>query len=545
MTDPSPSNFHDLSWHNQAVFGNYAERAPQAQLENLRIWAYTDQISYGPGDMIQVHVNTNGPAFEIELLHDGVSQTVVYQSGPLTGVWRMTPQDCSVLGCDWPLSLRIPVASRWPSGGYILRATVLGQTGVPTQYDHIIIIRPAPDLPKHGRLLLIAATASWTAYNDWGGSNHYQGLCGPNANAFSPLLSIHRPYAKGFVTLPEDAPRAVLTTPPPMATAPQYPHMAWAFANGYSKKYASAGWASFERHFVQFATRAGFALDIISQTDLHRSGDLLQDYACVIMVGHDEYWSWEMRDHMDAYVNAGGNVARFAGNFMWQIRLEENASRQVCYKYTAPKADPVMVTGPRHLVTESWEVPALNRPGAASFGLDATRGMYASWSGCSPRGAKGFPIYRPDHWAFAGTGLYYGDVLGAESCIFGYEVDGLAYEMRDGLPYALSPQPHHRDFAILGLGLSSTLEEGDTIKPGETFLGSEDAEYVATVLEGEATPATIAKTKRGSGLIVNFKSGLGEVFHAGSTDWIAGLIRHDPLVEQVTSNVLNRYLNRT
>ena len=30
----------------------------------------------------------------------------------------------------------------------------------------------------------------------------------------------------------------------------------------------------------------------------------------------------------------------------------------------------------------------------------------------SPRGAKGFPVYRPEHWAFADTGLYYGDILG-------------------------------------------------------------------------------------------------------------------------------------
>ena len=39
-----------------------------------------------------------------------------------------------------------------------------------------------------------------------------------------------------------------------------------------------------------------------------------------------------------------------------------------------------------------------------------------------------FPSTGPEHWAFAGTGLYYGDLLGADSHVFGYEVDGLDYD---------------------------------------------------------------------------------------------------------------------
>ena len=44
--------------------------------------------------------------------------------------------------------------------------------------------------------------------------------------------------------------------------------MEWAYANGYGKKYASAGWASYERHFIKWATAAGFEVDIVSQYDL-------------------------------------------------------------------------------------------------------------------------------------------------------------------------------------------------------------------------------------------------------------------------------------
>ena len=53
----------------------------------------------------------------------------------------------------------------------------------------------------------------------------------------------------------------------------------------------------------------------------------------MVFVGHDEYWSWEMRDAVDAYIDSGGHCARFAGNFFWQIRLEGSAGDvQVCYK---------------------------------------------------------------------------------------------------------------------------------------------------------------------------------------------------------------------
>jgi hypothetical protein len=45
-------------------------------------------------------------------------------------------------------------------------------------------------------------------------------------------------------------------------------------------------------------------------------------------------------------------------------------------------------------------------------------------------------------------------------------------------------------------------------------------------------------------MIVNFPLGKGEVFHAGSCEWVAGLLRSDAMVEHVTRNVLDRYLGK-
>lgn len=46
-------------------------------------------------------------------------------------------------------------------------------------------------------------------------------------------------------------------------------------------------------------------------------------------------------------------------------------------------------------------------------------------------------------------------------------------------------------------------------------------------------------------MIVNFPKGKGEVFHVGSTEWIAGLIKEDAMVERVTRNILDRYLAKS
>ena len=73
----------------------------------------------------------------------------------------------------------------------------------------------------------------------------------------------------------------------------------------------------------------------------------------------------------------------------------------------------------------------------------------------------------------------------------------------------------------------------------------EDGRFTAETLFGEASDANLEKVKRGNGMIVNFPRGKGEVFHAGSCEWVAGLLRQDPMVERVTKNVLDRYLGKS
>jgi hypothetical protein len=95
---------------------------------------------------------------------------------------------------------------------------------------------------------------------------------------------------------------------------------------------------------------------------------------------------------------------------------------------------------------------------------------------------------------------------------------------------------------ILALGMSSLKEEPLGVPLDDRFLSDDDAKYVAEIRLGDSSDAAVDRVKRGSGMIVNFSRGRGEVLHAGSCEWVAALLRHDPLVERVTENVLARFL---
>ena len=523
---------------NPAVQSNYYE-APPSEPSGDEIWCYSDRLCYSPGESIAFHISTTAKTYSLEIARDALELEPVLRRDDLPGRRHQTPIDASVTGCNWPVSFELKIPADWISGGYRVTCRIDTDDGVKEQH-HLFLLRS--DRAGRGeRLLLVSSTGTWCAYNNWGGSNHYEGITGPGLNQFSPILSLERPLPRGFVVLPEDAPRAALARPPGHDEAVSYPHMEWAYANGYSKKYASAGWASYERHFIRWAVAAGFEVDIVSQYDLQLRADVIEDYPCLVFIGHDEYWSWEMRDTVDAYIEAGGRVARFAGNFMWQTRIEDEGRRQVCYKSRAITEDPMRDTS---RITTSWELPQIDRPGALTFGLNAIRGVYAGWGGCVAFGAGGFPVYRPEHWAFEGTGLGYGDVLGACSRVFAYEVDGLDYVVRDGLPYPSGQEQVPDGLEILALGLASNVEVARNVDASHLFLGSEDCELHAEILYGEVTPETIALAGRGSGMIASFSRGRGEVFHAGSVEWVAGLLRRDPQVETVTRNVLSRFARR-
>lgn len=505
------------------VTGHYYETA-SADPATPQVWGYTDQISYAPGDVLRVFAMSHVDSISLVIRRDGRVPTVVLRK-TIPGGFAATTADCSVTGCNWPERAALTIPEEWPSGIYRITFAVPGH-----QSEHLFALRAGA---THAPCVMILCTGTWCAYNDWGGSNHYQGNSGPTGRAFAAKVSLHRPWATGFVDWPADAPRIPHASP--LRTPPRYPHMDYARAHGLSKKYASSGWAAFERPFALWCMDDGIACDVITQHDLHRDPNALAAYARAVIVGHDEYWSWEMRDTLDAWLDAGGELARFAGNFFWQTRLSADLSVQTCHKARAEDHDDV--ADPRRL-TSYWDHPQVARPAVATMGLTGAAGVYAGWSRCAAHGAGGFTIYRPAHWALRETGLGYGDQLGAAARVFGYEVDGIDYTMTHGLPFAAADTGLAGDLTIIALSPATTLAHSTGPHDVDPFIGHADAEEVAAKIYGSTDPEALGRAARGNGCIAEYRRGKGAVFNAASCEWVAGLIAADGPVVSVTRRVL-------
>ena len=172
------------------------------------------------------------------------------------------------------------------------------------------------------------------------------------------------------------------------------------------------------------------------------------------------------------------------------------------------------------------------------MGLTGAMGVYAGWSRCAAHGSGGFAIYRPEHWSMAGTGLGYGDVLGAASRIFAYEVDGIDYTMTQGLPFAAPGAGLAGELTIIGLSPATTLAHETGPHDRDHFIADLDAAEVAQKIYGSLDAETLGRAARGNGCMALYRRGSGTVFNAGSCEWVAGLIARARPVEQVTRNVL-------
>ena len=195
------------------------------------------------------------------------------------------------------------------------------------------------------------------------------------------------------------------------------------------------------RGLVELGTRvpalgrgARLPVDVAISQDLERHPELLDGHRLFLCVGHDEYWSWGMRDALDAFTDAGGNAAIFSGNTcFWQVRFSEDDRAMICFKYRADE-DPVVGTPDERLLSGVWSDRRIGRPEPSTIGLTFTRGGYSRYGLGVPRGSGAYTVWRPDHWAFEGTDLRYGDELGRDDAIVAYEVDGCDLTLVDGLP---------------------------------------------------------------------------------------------------------------
>jgi hypothetical protein len=510
---------------------------PEFNTLSLAVEGYPNRWSVLPGEEVTFHCSARVDSFSVEIARIGAVREVVWQQEKIRGEFHPTPEQAYAEGCNWPATFSLGIPATWRSGFYEVVLRGDGVDGPEAVGHSFIVVRPA-NPGQESAMLLVLSTNTYNAYNKFGGHCLYTG---------ATRVSFARPLERGYVTKPIDPDgfdgRNANVSPDP---DPEHGRL-----QAYLRKHrlplwsASAGWHNWERRFVKWAEGAGYRFDYAINSDLHFQPEILHPYRLMVSVGHDEYWSWEMRDRVDAFVEGGGNIAFFSGNCIyWQVRYDDDGRTLVCYKYAAREQDPVAATDRQHLLTSIWSDPWIGRPENLTHGLSFCRGGYIRFGKAVPRASGAYTVYRPDHWIFARTGLRYGDALGLGSYIAAYEVDGCAFNLVDGLP-----APTHEDSAPAGLTILATtparlVSNRPENREGITSLSFDlesigDLEYTSTVLFGDASPEKVARVAHGNAVMAIFTRGPGTVFNAGAADWAYGL-DHDPRVQQVTANVLDR-----
>ena len=479
--NPSPTEAHIMTIIRVAVgFLLLAVAGPVAWGDSsdpkpLFVEGYAGQMSYKPGEELALHVSTTASVFSIEIARLGAKTEVVHAAANVPGVESPIPENASTHGCGWPALVKLAIPETWKSGYYqvTFKAADGGgkfvQRGRRTAEATAFFIVRAAKPGASTKTLIQLSTNTYNAYNNWGGFSLY-GYHG-RANVPGHRVTFQRPSAGQFGQW-------------------ELPFVAWAEANGYVFDYAA-------------------------NSDLEFHPEELKAYKLVLSVGHDEYWSSLMRDHLEAFIKAGGNVAFFSGNTCcWQVRSEDQGQALTCWKQWY-NLDPAYRDGNIKLLTTAWSHELIGRPENQLTGVGFLFGGYHRSHGQFMDGASAFTVHRPEHWALEGTGLKRGDSFGGKDTIVGYECDGCEFELRDGLPV-----PTHRDGTPKGF----------------TILGTCPAKWAP----GDSLWYDKFPTDRVGSATMGLYTQGGTVFTVGTTDWSHGLRGKDAAVERITKNVLDR-----
>jgi hypothetical protein len=270
----------------------------------------------------------------------------------------------------------------------------------------------------------------------------------------------------------------------------------------------------YDAKMISWLEGNGYRVDYCTDMDVHLDGDLtlLSPYAVILSVGHDEYYSTEMRDNLESYIANGGNMAFFSGN---------TCNRRCMFPVTDDNGQPDL----RFIARDSaWAtVPWNLEPNAPGRPEDSLTGV-----GFPHGGERNYPVPENDlqkvgytvqyttYWPFEQSGLADGDTFGKDQCIVGYECDGALFDKN-------APRPVAPTFA--GSGGIEPNHNAIYTPPGLVILGTGDT----SVWPGQNGAATMA-----------MYSNTGTVFTGATTDWARLVAQGDAATAAITRNVMNR-----
>ena len=364
-------------------------------------YAWTTSVEVG--DVVNFSVSTTAASFTVDVYRMGWYQGRggrLVQSLPAIPGFAYPPPKLDpktgLVEPDWPVAFALKVNATWASGVYIIKLTASNRY----QFHVPLVIRSS----RPSNFAFIHTVNTDEAYNYWGGASLYSDLTHTLKAKRAFKVTFRRPFEHGV---------------------------------------GAGQFFWWEYPMVRWLEKRGYDVSYFSDVDIQNNVIAHQYHHALLIVGHSEYWSKQMRDNLEAAINRGTNIAVFGANDLyWQIRYEsgeggnQTASEQVivCYRDTA--ADPFYGKN-NNVLTVPFRSSLVNRPEQPLLGS-----MYESWWESSQ---PGFPWVVADSssWVFAGTGLKNDDSLPG---LVGYEYDKVnrSYPVPPGLDIlSASPVINH------------------------------------------------------------------------------------------------------
>lgn len=531
--------------------------------------AFPSYPSVVQGGVLNLYVSTALPSFRVDVYRQGATLAFVSsflftnQSSGLTA-----PQLYYVPFNNWP-SYAIAVPQSWTSGAYValivdssapqLNTTLQQFVGVGQEQSNaaLFVVKTASPASATS-ILFVLPFFTYHAYNATGAvRSDQQGNVGGNVYGVGNVTSWCEPNgtANKMVTMRRPGGGIGGTThgaaDPNDIRDPSVP------PNTYLR---------YDAPFIQWMESQGYVVDYCADVDLHTgfyqdASNYLAQYRVLVLVGHHEYVSKEMRDHLEAFRDGGGNLAIFGGNTCWwRIHLSEdyqtstNFEQQLGFRVEKGQAG-------KNGRDNWWRNE--NNTLAQVFPWEAPPEGYRpenSLTGVSYRNAGGMDLTssRPKHgyrlqnvhdprygWVFANVSSHTtpvgdGTTIGFCDYLIGYESDGAAIGISNGVAYLLGNDGTPNNFVVLGYalldteGLDREWRETCPVYPYYNVPGNYSVDPDSNLIRA-ATMGAYVK--------------VGTVFNGATTDWpsvVNASLDPSAPVRQITRNVLTRlsYLPR-
>jgi hypothetical protein len=348
---------------------------------------YVARQAVAAGEMQRIYVNAAG-AQSVTLrvyrmgFYGGSGGRLVLETGAVPASRQPPCRHRFTTGlteCRWHPTLSFPIPAALPSGVYIVKL----EASNGAQSDCIFVVRARPPAP----LLIELPTATWEAYNSWGGDSLYAGTrrVAVTGTKQGVEVSYDRPYAS-------------------QTGAGQF----------FVREVA----------MVRFLERYGYPLSYTTVDSIDAEPGQLTGARAVMDVGHSEYWSERAARTLAAARDRGTNLIFISSDTMaWRVRFERATVASSQHGELA------------HRMTSYKEHASLDPLDRAPSGLFPHGGadlVGSAYNGCiTPRlGGPGPPVYhyfawtpaaglKPD-WLFAGAGV---TATTSIPGILGYELD--------------------------------------------------------------------------------------------------------------------------